>query len=51
MFNQTNKWDFRFIKSPDLEVVNKDNELLKVMQRIPISIREPWKEGLLDVLR
>jgi hypothetical protein len=49
-FNQTGKWDFRFIRSDDLEIVSDNPELLKIMQRVPTEIFDPWKKDLIDVL-
>lgn len=49
-FNQTGKWDFRFIRADDLEVVSDNPELLKIMQRVPTEIVDPWKKDLIDVL-
>lgn len=49
-FNQTGKWDFRFIRACDLEIVNDNLDLLKIMQRVPIEISDPWKKDLIDVL-
>lgn len=50
LFNQTKKWEFMFIKSSNLEVVETNPEFLKIMQRVPISIKEPWKIEILQVL-
>lgn len=49
-FNQTKKWDFVFIKASNLEVIEKNPDLLKTMHRVPIKIEDPWKEDILDVL-
>lgn len=49
-FNQTKKWEFRFIKASDLEVVDTNPELLKIMHRVPMLVRPPWKSDILDVL-
>ena len=50
MFNQTGEWRFSFIKSSDLEVVPDDPNLLKIMQRVPMKIKAPWKNDLLDAI-
>lgn len=50
MFNQTGEWRFSFIKSSDLEVVPDDPNLLKIMQRVPMKIKAPWKKDLLDAI-
>jgi len=50
LFNQTGEWRFEFIKSTDLEVVKENPTLLKIMQRVPAKIEEPWKADLLDTL-
>jgi hypothetical protein len=49
-FNQTDKWDFMFIRADDLEIVKDNPELLKIMQRVPTKITNPWKKDLIDVL-
>jgi hypothetical protein len=49
-FNQTGKWNFYFIKSSDLELVEDDPSLLKIMQRVPIKVECPWKNDILEVL-
>lgn len=50
-FNQTGKWEFLFIKTEDLEVVSDNPELLKIMQRAPITITDPWKKDLTEILK
>ena len=50
MFNQTGEWRFVFIKSSDLEAVTENTSLLKIMQRVPTEIEDPWKTDLLAVL-
>ena len=49
--NQTGKWEFLFIKTEDLEVVSDNPELLKIMQRVPITTTDPWKKDLIEILR
>ena len=49
-FNQTKKWEFMFIKSFNLEVVESNPDLLQIMHRVPITLANPWKKNLLDVL-
>jgi hypothetical protein len=49
-FNQTGKWDFMFIWADDLEIVSDNPELLKIMQRVPTEIVDPWKKDLIDIL-
>lgn len=49
-FNQTGKWEFMFIRTDDLEIVSDTPELLKIMQRVPTKIIDPWKKDLIDVL-
>ncbi len=49
-FNQTGKWDFIFIRSNDLEIVDENPELLKIMQRVPTEIIDPWKSDLVGLL-
>jgi hypothetical protein len=49
-FNQTKRWEYLFIKSNDLEVVESDPNLLKIFQRVPINPEGPWKINILDVL-
>ncbi len=51
LFNQTGKWEYRYIKTIDLERVDNDPRLLKIMQRVPKTLVEPWKSDLLDVLK
>lgn len=48
-FNQNKRWDFIFIKALDLEVVESNKELLKIMQRVSIEIQNPWKKDLLEI--
>ncbi|RQW77075.1 MAG: hypothetical protein EHM14_15195 [Methanothrix sp.] len=50
MFNQTGEWKFIFIRSQDLEVVPENPSLLKIMQRVPTEIKDPWKSDLIDLL-
>jgi hypothetical protein len=50
-FNQTGKWEFLFIKTENLEVVSDNPELLKIMQRVPITTTDPWKKDLIEILR
>jgi len=49
-FNQTGEWEFYFIKSSDLDTVENDHSLLKIMQRVPLKAEGPWKKDILDVL-
>jgi hypothetical protein len=49
-FNQTGKWDFMFIRANNLDVVENNPDLLKIMQRVPIDIIDPWKKDLIRVL-
>lgn len=49
MFNQTREWRFVFIKSCDLEVVPENPLLLKIMQRVPTEIQDPWKKDPIDI--
>ncbi|MGA9099318.1 MAG: hypothetical protein WB392_10350 [Methanotrichaceae archaeon] len=49
-FNQNKRWEFLFIKAIDLEVVKHYPELLKIMQRVPITVAPPWKKDLVEVL-
>lgn len=50
MFNQTGEWRFIFIKSSDLEVVPENPYLIKIMQRVPTELEDPWKTDLIDTL-
>lgn len=50
LFNQTKKWEFRFIKSKDLEVVEFNPLLLKIMQKITVTLSNPWKADILETL-
>lgn len=50
LFNQTGKWEYRFIRTVDLERVDSDPQLLKIMQRVPKTLVAPWKNTLLEVL-
>ncbi len=45
-FNQTENWDFYFIKASDLEVVEKDHNLLKIMQRVPHRPNNKWRADI-----
>lgn len=49
-FNQTGKWEFYFIKSSNLEVVEDNPSLLKIMQRVPHKPEGPWKKDILDLI-
>jgi hypothetical protein len=49
-FNQTGKWEFMFIRAKDLDVVQNNVGLLKIMQRVPTEIISPWKKDLSDLL-
>lgn len=49
-FNQNERWEFLFIKANDLEVVKDKPNLLKIMQRVPITVAPPWKKDLVEVL-
>ena len=49
-FNQTKKWEFLFIKASDLEVVDSNLNLLKIMQRVPMEINDPWKKDIMNIL-
>jgi hypothetical protein len=50
-FNQTGKWDFMFIRASDLAVVENNPNFLKIMQRVPTDIKDPWKKDLIGVLK
>jgi hypothetical protein len=50
-FNQTGKWDFMFILAKDLDVVENNPDFLKIMQRVPTKLVDPWKRDLIDVLK
>jgi hypothetical protein len=49
-FNQTGKWNFMFIRTNDLDVVESNPDFLKIMQRVPTDIIDPWENDLIDVL-
>lgn len=49
-FNQTGKWEFYFIKSSDLEVVEENTSLLKIMQRVPHKPEGSWKTDILEII-
>lgn len=49
-FNQTGKWEFMFIRASDLEVVKDSPGLLTIMQRVPMTVMNPWKSDLIEVL-
>jgi len=49
-FNQTGKWEFYFIKSSDLEGVDDDPSLLKIMQRVPHKPEGSWKRDILEII-
>lgn len=51
LFNQTSKWEFVFIKSNELEFNTDDPNLLKVMQRCPMTPQLPWRTNLLSLLQ
>lgn len=42
-FNQTGRWDFMFIRVKDLDVVENNPDFLRIMQRVPTDIIDPWK--------
>jgi len=50
MFNQTGKWDFRFILTRDLETRPENPEILKVMHRVPTDTEPPWHDDLHSLL-
>lgn len=50
-FNQTGNWEFVFIDSSNLERVESNNQLLKIMQRVPIRTTNPWKKNIVEVLQ
>ena len=49
-FNQSKQWKFIFIKSSNLEVVESNPNLLKIMQRVPIRLTNPWKKDVMKIL-
>jgi hypothetical protein len=49
-FNQSGKWEFMFISSDKLEAVGENSDFLKIMQRVPIHVADPWTEDLIKVL-
>jgi hypothetical protein len=49
-FNQTGKWDFLFVRANDLDVVEKNPNFLKIMQRVPIVVVDPWDKDWIEVL-
>ncbi len=49
-FNQTGKWEFVFIKASNLEVVDDNPKLLKIMHRVPVKTRQPWTDDLAKIL-
>lgn len=51
VFNQTAKWNFRFIRSSDLEKVDDNPSLLKIMHRCPVELKEPWKNEITELLK
>jgi hypothetical protein len=50
LFNQTGKWDHLFISADKLERVPNNPRLLKIMQRVPVTLQEPWKDDILFIL-
>ena len=49
-FNQSKQWEFIFIKSSELEVVESNPNLLQIMQRVPIKLINPWKKDIMEIL-
>ena len=45
-FNQTKQWVFYFILASNLETVDGDPSLLKIMQRVPLQPQIPWTDKL-----
>ncbi|MEI2762189.1 hypothetical protein [Methanothrix soehngenii] len=50
LFNQTQKWDYVFIRSKDLERWQEHPEYLEKMQRVPMTIEGLWKKDLIEIL-
>ena len=49
-FNQTNNWEFLFVKATNLELVEQNVDLLKIMQNVPAKAKPPWSEDILESL-
>lgn len=50
LFNHTNKWEYLFVATRDLEAQDVHTEYLKVRQRVPTRASGVWKQDLVDVL-
>ncbi|MBI5000447.1 MAG: hypothetical protein HZB92_02825 [Euryarchaeota archaeon] len=45
-FNQSKQWKFYFIHVSDLETVEGNTSLLKIMQRVPLTPQNQWTDNL-----
>lgn len=51
LFNQIGKWSFYYIATKYLERDVKSSDFLKIFQRVPLKLKAPWLDSILDVIK
>ena len=50
LFNQTDQWTYRFARASELERREENDQLLKIMQRVPLCCVHPWHSSIMELL-